>query len=263
MSVILHLSSCDIDALAALIKGCYDRNDDLARWVIRWLDGFLGAEVSEDCLVVNPEVWYADDGNWEIECVGATNAKEAAEQYVDEGDWGDPDNSTSWISASGYRKGISYKGEIERVDFESHSIEIPPEEPECCDEDGHDWRSPYRIVGGIKENPGVWGNGGGVIINECCLRCGCRMQTDTWAQDPSTGEQGLRSVSYEEEYYAEELSRIARKEGESFGEWLAQDESMEEWDESKVDWNGLDSILQGRFLSEAKEWTEETFRRER
>jgi hypothetical protein len=57
------------------------------------------------------------------------------------------------------------------------------------------------LVGGIEENPGVWGHGGGVVINEACVRCGCGRTTDTWAQDPSTGRQGLESVAYEEGAY--------------------------------------------------------------
>jgi hypothetical protein len=69
-------------------------------------------------------------------------------------------------------------------------------EPECTD-DEHDWQAPYSVLGGIRENPGVWGHGGGVIIREVCAHCGAYRETDTWAQDPSTGAQGLRSVRYE------------------------------------------------------------------
>ena len=48
----------------------------------------------------------------------------------------------------------------------------------------------------MAENPGVWGHGGGVIIEEHCTRCDATRTTDTWAQDGSTGQQGLTSVSY-------------------------------------------------------------------
>jgi len=80
------------------------------------------------------------------------------------------------------------------VNRETGSVEIQPTEPECCDGD-HEWESPIGVVGGIKENPGVWGHGGGVVIQELCVKCGCGKTTDTWAQS-CHGEQGLHAVSY-------------------------------------------------------------------
>ena len=84
-------------------------------------------------------------------------------------------------------------------------ITIDPDEPACVDDGGHDWQGPYSIVGGIEENPGVRRHGGGVLIDECCMRCGCRRTMDTWAQNRSTGERGLHSISYEPGCYAEAL----------------------------------------------------------
>ena len=80
---------------------------------------------------------------------------------------------------------------------EVHTVE--PVEPECIDGGTeHRWDSPFAIVGGIKDNPGVHGKGGGVLIHKVCRRCGSHRHTDTWATDPETGEQGLESVSYAE-----------------------------------------------------------------
>lgn len=78
-------------------------------------------------------------------------------------------------------------------------------EPDCHDGAEHDWQSPHEIVGGDKKSPGVWGHGGGVVIVECCLRCGCARRTDTWAQDPITGQQGVESVTYEPGRYADKI----------------------------------------------------------
>ena len=37
----------------------------------------------------------------------------------------------------------------------------------------HEWSSNWNLVGGIKENPGVWGIGGAAIsIKEACPHCG-------------------------------------------------------------------------------------------
>lgn len=85
---------------------------------------------------------------------------------------------------------------------------LDPEEPECDHEDGHDWQRPHEILGGLKENPGVWGNGGGIIANSCCMRCGCKRTWNSWAQNPETGEQGLDSVEYEPGAYREQLAEM-------------------------------------------------------
>lgn len=91
---------------------------------------------------------------------------------------------------------------------ESWDVPVPP----CLDDREHDWQSPVEIVGGIDENPGVFGHGGGVVIYECCMVCGCGHKIDTWAQDPWTGEQGLRSETYELGRYAELLAELASAE---------------------------------------------------
>ena len=60
----------------------------------------------------------------------------------------------------------------------------------------------------------VWGSGGGVRIEEVCMRCGCSKTTDTWAQDPSDGEQGLDSTSYVPRKYAGEVENLRQEEEE-------------------------------------------------
>ena len=96
---------------------------------------------------------------------------------------------------------------------EARNYEIEPPQPRCS-ASAHDWRSPHVVVGGLEDNPGVWASGGGVEIVEVCAACGRYRETDTWAQNPDNGDQGLRSVKYRE---ADEtsLSWIAREaEGE-------------------------------------------------
>lgn len=145
--------------------------------------------------------WQADDGNAQVE-IEAETAREAAEEYVADGDWGDAETTrgavaTRWVTVRVWRE-----VDGEREDEDSHCVEIEPTEPECEPEsilgpDGeripagappaHDW-------GEDRNSP--TGHGGGVIIRETCTRCGCRRKIDTWAQRPDTGEQGLTSVSY-------------------------------------------------------------------
>lgn len=151
--------------------------------------------------------WYATDGSVEVYYEWAQSGKEAAQEYVDSGDWGVIEK-TIWISVNTWQ--VNDDGEV--VNESEHTIALDPEEPDCCEGEEHDWRSPVEIVGGIKENPGVWGHGGGVIIKEVCMNCGCGKVTDTWAQNPEDGVQGLTSVEYYETEYVEELEKYWEEE---------------------------------------------------
>lgn len=99
-----------------------------------------------------------------------------------------------------------YSAEIEAVDADGDRVTVTGhgeavEEPpaaKCVEADDgeHEWCSPFAVVGGIKENPGVQGHGGGVIITEVCRHCGTYRTTDTWA----TGHDGrpTTTVTYRE-----------------------------------------------------------------
>lgn len=123
----------------------------------------------------------------EILAADEDDMREQAKAWAKEGDW-DLSGGTIWVDV----RVLDADGD--RV--ETVTAAIHPPEPRCTGGE-HDWQSPHEIVGGIEENPGVWGHGGGVIIHECCMRCGAHMVTDTWAQRPDTGEQGLESVRYD------------------------------------------------------------------
>lgn len=129
------------------------------------------------------------------------------------GDWGEIE-STIWISACAYIDG-------DEDDVTHVTVAIDPEEPPCAGAGEHVWRAPHAIVGGIEESPGVWGHGGGVTCTSVCIVCGCAMDTDSWAQNPETGEQGLDSVEYTAGKYADEIIppavRTAKKELDAAG----------------------------------------------
>lgn len=66
-------------------------------------------------------------------------------------------------------------------------VEIEPDVPACVDgAPEHRWR----------DVPSVYPRRAGAVWHADCVRCGCRRTTDTYAQDPETGRQGLTSVSY-------------------------------------------------------------------
>lgn len=138
-------------------------------------------------------------GDIDLECE-PEDLRAEVEDFVRGGDYNlSPEDGTIWVDV--YI--TDEDGEEDRM-----TVKVDPPEPKCFPGEVHDWESPHDIVGGIEENPGVHGHGGGVIIEQVCMSCGTKRTTDTWAQRPDTGEQGLESVSYEEGYYEEDIQAL-------------------------------------------------------
>ena len=136
------------------------------RWIVRLEGGEGGEEEFEGSL---EDVW-----------------REAAEWARD--GWNAVDR-TFWVR-------VDVEGEDGHIS--RSKVPIDPEPPKCVSsEHEHDWQGPHRLVGGLEENPGVVGHGGGVRITRVCMHCGCKRVTDTFASDPVDGERGLESVRYE------------------------------------------------------------------
>jgi hypothetical protein len=154
----------------------------------------------------------------------------------------DTSNGTVYYSADIYRltTDVEMYG-LEDVDCDEsiqdeeyvgrEDMSFDPPEPDCVGDEDHDWQSPHSLLGGIKENPGVWGHGGGVIIRQCCAHCGRYQVTDTWAQNSSTGKQGLTSVTYKD---ADEASLT----------WAAR-RKIEAWLDSQPAVHGYDQMDDG------------------
>jgi hypothetical protein len=145
------------------------------------------------------EIWEDSGAEETIEAESMEDALEQAEKWASEGE---VDTSEGTVYGTVYvRDTLTDEQEDATVTFE-------PAEPECTHDEGHDWQTPHEILGGIEENPGCWGHGGGVKYTEVCMRCGCGKHVDTWAQNSSTGEQGLTSTSYTEGEYADAAEKI-------------------------------------------------------
>ena len=196
----ITIDPTDLDSLAAAVAVGVTTVEQLANWI--------GVDLIDGCLVLDESPLFADDGYCEVEYPHDTESRDAAAEYVSEGDWGDRE-STSWVKVGTYRKGVNSRGQIEQVNHESHTIGVDPIVPECHEGGEHVWHAPHSLLGGLKENPGVVGKGGGVVSKEICRCCGCVKETDTWAQNPTTGEQGLTAVSYTEGEYADEMEKRA------------------------------------------------------
>jgi len=137
-----------------------------------------------------------------IEIVGIIDedvADELARDYVDQGEYGEGPVNVS-VSTRRFSK---EDGEILRE--WSIRVMVYPDVPDCAEgkyDVDHAWESPYNVVGGCKENPGVWGSEhGGIKSREVCSRCGMYMLTDTGDTD-YTGQR-YTSIKYKD---ADEVS---------------------------------------------------------
>lgn len=142
--------------------------------------------------------WIASDESQQEVEYDACTAEEAAKKYADDGEWYEDGNSTSWIQVTVKAKWLPDR-EPKTID-----VRLDPEVPPCEEGHEHDWQSPHAKVGGMKENPGVFGHGGGIVSNECCVNCGCLKKTDTWVEYPPGSQNFRTGISYEPGYYAEE-----------------------------------------------------------
>lgn len=138
-----------------------------------------------------PKYALVEDG-CEFQTVEAESAEAALADF-------DPEESADYDTSRGtVWVRIHARNVDDREDDASRTYQIDQDEPPCPGGDEHDWQTPHDIVGGVKENPGVVGHGGGIIMAECCMHCGMRKKTDTWAQNPDDGTQGHTTVTYSE-----------------------------------------------------------------
>jgi hypothetical protein len=125
--------------------------------------------------------WFADDGNAKIYYADADTGREAAEEYVADGDWGDDGGS---IEVRVWRVGYALAPDDEvirlAVDERWHSVEIAIDHSSLIraatggdgcgeDPDDHTWTS--EDEGGCDENPGVWSLGGTAMVYRSHCRC--------------------------------------------------------------------------------------------
>jgi hypothetical protein len=131
----------------------------------------------------------ADDGNAEVEYQTDT-AREAAEEYVADGDWGDDQSSTTWVTIYVYPRyyvdGVGYDDNCPRTGRrDSYAIPIEPPEPPCVEGGDHHWvDGPDRC------------SGAGVAWTSTCDVCGLDRVVDTDATRPEDGSAGHTSTTY-------------------------------------------------------------------
>ena len=71
-------------------------------------------------------------------------------------------------------------GEPTGDELASKTFVIDPPEPDCVEQQKHDWCAPLSVLGGAKENPGTFGGHGGKITRtRVCRHCGRYRETST------------------------------------------------------------------------------------
>ena len=141
----------------------------------------------------------------DIEAESMSDARQAADDWARSVAW----NSELTIWVDTFVIPLDEDGEPIWDDRERVTTTITPTEP-CCSERGqaHDWQSPYSILGGLRENPGVFARDAGILITTVCMHCGCSRTINTYAQRPDTGERGFESVTYTPAQYAREVAEL-------------------------------------------------------
>lgn len=109
-----------------------------------------------------------DQAREEIKAANLAEAKEAAVESWKSGSWdGRVDVEVRIVELDADSEEI---GPVEWIVVECGDYPTPPA---CAEGHDHEWLSPFRVVGGIKENPGVWSRGGTTTAYlECCPHCG-------------------------------------------------------------------------------------------
>jgi hypothetical protein len=160
----------------------------------------------DDCLVMDRRKWHTNDGG-EPQTFQCDSAQEACQKNADTNYW-EKESKTTWVDVTAWQDGIDADGNIRQVNDHTITMTVDAEVPDCVKGKSHDWISPHKLVGGCEDDPGVFSHVCGLIHREVCRYCGTEKVTDTWAQNPSNGQQGLESESYEKNKYQDRLEEI-------------------------------------------------------
>jgi hypothetical protein len=161
--------------------------DDTVEKVLQGIiDGPYKKEAIDIMKIYGEKIYVADDRNGEVEYSWVDSKKVAAQEYVDDGSWGDDADTTRWVQVYVWERYTLGNIVIDdEENEESYFIPIEAPEPDCKFEYEHEWENVEEYI-----------NGAGIIHKERCIHCECERVTNTDAQDPESGQQGLTSISY-------------------------------------------------------------------
>jgi len=152
------------------------------------------------------EAWRVSDEprDWEVHDdqaqdtlhdVAPDDIADAIEEWLTDGDW-DPSEGPLYLTA--YACPIDpTTGTADGAHRVTAEVTIEQDAPDCEGDEEHDWCAPHSVVGGLRENPGVYGAGAGITSRRVCSHCGAYTVYESARQDSGTGRYH-EATSYEE-----------------------------------------------------------------
>ena len=140
-------------------------------------------------------VWDQEEGERDIEDI----IQEVKEEWQEQWRGNENDLKTYYVGGpqlTGYHDNGNEEDDYEQVwHHQIEHLRVDPEEPEKC---SGKWVSPHSLLGGLEENPGVQGSGGGVVTTEVCPEYGWYKITNTWDQGCTGDGKPVESIEYRE-----------------------------------------------------------------
>lgn len=170
----------------------------------------------------------------DIYAASLDEAIDAGREWIEDGDWASEDGVI--------RKGVTLDACVRPITTDEDGEDITDdqqendcsgsysdEEPECesegpgDDDGGHDWRSPYSLLGGLRENPGVWSRGGTVTVTKSVCACCGKYRTETDAGSQLDSGEPKSVVEYEDANEDSEAWLVLIHEEDGWiPQWLAE-----------------------------------------
>jgi len=187
---------------------------------------------ADDARDVAREAWLASDEprEWRVSddsaqdtlyAVAPDDASDAVEAWLTGGDW---DASEGQLYLVAYAVAIDpVTGEAVEHTRVCGEATIEQPEPDCEGDEEHDWCAPHSVVGGLRENPGVYGAGAGIRSRQVCAHCGAYSVYESARQDSGTGRY-YGATSYEDAdedslaWVARRAARLAAEQAEDDAE---------------------------------------------
>jgi len=124
------------------------------------------------------ELWIYDRSDGHGETVRTDKAPgEAIDEWL--GDDYDTGGAEKTIVVEIVAYSVDDHGEPDE-ELATKTFPIDPPEPDCVELEEHDWCAPHSLLGGLGENPGVFGGHGGRITStDVCRHCGWYRKTSS------------------------------------------------------------------------------------
>lgn len=158
------------------------------QWSADWDDDHPAWNAAvADWIATGRKVFRLRDGDSGVEKIIEAESMQAAIEEAR--DWAEDADYEERVMARVHINELGGDRDSETIEVEAGPLPQPPETDCGTEDDDHEWTSPYDIVGGCRENPGVWSKGGTrVIFQYVCSRCGLSKTVDHAGEQRNPGQ---------------------------------------------------------------------------